>query len=156
MNSDNSFWMLTFVKCNTRSMHKIKMINFTPQKCELLQSACLYVCLSVHTSQTWRNFLFLFTVTVAVARFSLVAMQYVIYFRFVDNVMFFTQWPSVQAGYVRRMLGVGLRKTTQPSTHSMLLVGSVWSIHTVKWCHRIYGHRNHRHFANIVLHHVWS
>ena len=82
MNSDNSFWMLTFVKCNTHSMHKIKMINFTPQKCELLQSACLYVCLSVHTSQTWRNFLFLFTVTVAVARFSLVAMQYVIYFRF--------------------------------------------------------------------------
>ena len=74
--------MLTFVKCNTHSMHKIKMINFTPQKCELLQSACLYVCLSVHTSQTWRNYLFLFTVTVAVARFSLVAMQYVIYFRF--------------------------------------------------------------------------
>jgi len=39
--------------------------------------------------------------------------------------MFFTQWPSVQAGYVRRMLGVGLRKTTFGSRYAIGRLGLV-------------------------------
>jgi len=121
--------MLTFVKCNTRSMHKIKMINFTPQKCELLQSACLYVCLSVHTSQTWRNFLFLFTVTVAVARFSLVAMQYVIYFRFCGQRHVFHTMAK-RTGRIRSAYAWRWTQKDNPTFDSLYAIGRLGLVNT--------------------------